>query len=141
MVEPMRIGKFAERAGLSLRTIRHFDTVGLVTPSGHTPGGFRLYTEDDLARILLVKDMKPLGLTIDEMRALLTLLDRLDEDDISAAERVTLVEQLDAYRIAAEARSEALMAQIRRAQSLSTALRERLDEHRKARARAAGSNQ
>jgi DNA-binding transcriptional MerR regulator len=134
----MRIGEFAERAGLSLRTVRYFDSVGLVTPSGHTPGGYRLFTEEDLTRILLIKDMKPLGLSVDEMRDLLSLLDRLDSDEISAAERTMLMERLDAYRVAAEARCEALLVQVRRAHSLSAALSHRLAAREKNRSRPGG---
>jgi DNA-binding transcriptional MerR regulator len=45
----MQIGEAAERVGLSLRTIRHWDEVGLVVPSARSNGGFRLYTEADIA--------------------------------------------------------------------------------------------
>ena len=72
-----QIGEVAERVGLSLRTVRHYDEAGLVVPSGRTPGGFRLYTDDDIERLALIKRMKPLGFTLDEMRELLALRDRL----------------------------------------------------------------
>ena len=41
----MQIGELADRAEMSLRTIRHYDEVGLLTPSGRSDGGFRLYTD------------------------------------------------------------------------------------------------
>ena len=44
----MHIGELADRAGMSLRTIRHYDEVGLLVPSGRTTGGFRVYTAEDL---------------------------------------------------------------------------------------------
>ncbi len=44
----MHIGELADRTGLSNRTIRHYDEVGLLHPSGRTEGGFRLYTDTDL---------------------------------------------------------------------------------------------
>lgn len=50
----MKIGEVAERTGLSIRSLRHYDEVGVVSPSGKTPGGFRLYSERDVERILLV---------------------------------------------------------------------------------------
>ncbi|GAA1876090.1 MerR family transcriptional regulator [Myceligenerans crystallogenes] len=71
------IGTVAERTGLSLRTLRHWDEVGLVTPSGRSHGGFRLYTESDVERILLVRRMKPLGFTLEEMADLLDVAGRL----------------------------------------------------------------
>ena len=70
----MQIGEVAERTGLSLRTIRHYEEVGLVVPSARTSGGFRLYTEPDVDRLQLVKRMKPLGFQLEEMRELFELL-------------------------------------------------------------------
>ena len=57
----MRIGEVAERTALSFRSLRHWDDVGLVQPSARTEGGFRLYTEKDVDRILIIRRMKPLG--------------------------------------------------------------------------------
>jgi DNA-binding transcriptional MerR regulator len=65
----MHIGEVAARTELSLRSLRHWDEVGLLRPSGRTDGGFRLYTEADVDKILLIRRMKPLGFTLDEMRA------------------------------------------------------------------------
>lgn len=90
----MHIGAVAERTGLSLRSLRHWDEVGLVRPSGRTEGGFRLYTEPDVERILLVRRMKPLGFSLEEMGRLLELADRVaagDADDAVRAELAGLV--------------------------------------------------
>ncbi|WP_349826607.1 MerR family transcriptional regulator [Brevibacterium litoralis] len=72
-VDTVQIGTVAERTGLSLRTLRHWDEVGLVSPSARSEGGFRLYTESDVERILLVRRMKPLGFTLEQMGELLAL--------------------------------------------------------------------
>ncbi len=81
MSEPtMHIGEVAERVGLSLRTIRYYEEIGLIAPSARSQGGFRLYLEADVARLQLVKDMKPLGFSLDEMRDLLGVLDKLDDE-------------------------------------------------------------
>ncbi len=71
----LQIGEAAESVGLSLRTVRYWEEIGLVTPSTRSSGGFRLYSDDDLHRLLVVKAMKPLGLTLEEMRELLDLID------------------------------------------------------------------
>ncbi len=63
----MQIGEVAQRTDLSLRTLRHYDEVGLLRPSGRSDGGFRLYTEEDLERLLVIRRMKPLGFTLEEM--------------------------------------------------------------------------
>lgn len=67
----MQIGELAERTGLSLRTIRHYDEIGLLVPSGRSDGGYRLYTEEDLDRLLLIRRMKPLGFSLESMKELL----------------------------------------------------------------------
>lgn len=73
----MHIGAVAERTGLSLRTLRHYDEIGLLTPPSRTEGGFRLYTESDLTRLLLIRRMKPLGFTLEEMGDVLDIVERL----------------------------------------------------------------
>lgn len=107
----MHIGELAERTTLSQRTIRHYDQIGLLTPSGRSEGGFRLYTEDDLGRLLLIRRMKPLGYSLEQMGDLLRAIDAVsangDSDEIAqqalqdfradAEERRTkLAKQLDA---------------------------------------------
>ena len=67
----MRIGEVAERLGLSMRSIRYYEETGLVTPTARTSGGFRLYSEADVQRLLLVMQMKPLDYTLDQMRQVL----------------------------------------------------------------------
>ncbi|WP_196827788.1 MerR family transcriptional regulator [Frigoribacterium sp. CG_9.8] len=73
----MHIGELAERTGLSLRTIRHYDEVGLLKPTGRTEGGFRLYTQGDIGRLMVIRRMKPLGFMLDEMTELLRIIDTL----------------------------------------------------------------
>lgn len=87
----MHIGEVAERTGLSHRTIRHYDEVGLVVPSGRSDGGFRLYTEADVDRLLLIRRMKPLDYRLEEMKALLETVDavRADASDAEARARLS----------------------------------------------------
>src|SRR4051794_19659521 len=56
-----QIGEVAERVELSLRTVRYYEEMGLITPERRTDGGFRLYTEENVQRLLAIKQMKPLG--------------------------------------------------------------------------------
>jgi DNA-binding transcriptional MerR regulator len=92
----MQIGEVAELTGLSLRTIRHYEEVGLVTPDTRSQGGFRLYTAADLRRLRLIRQMKALGFSLDEMRTLLSLLAPGRAD--AAAARPTEEQQLDPLR-------------------------------------------
>ena len=88
----MHIGELAERTGLSLRTIRHYDDVGLLPATARTDGGFRLYTEADHERLLAIMAMKPLGFSLEEMAEMLSLLpaltDNLGNDCAATTERL-----------------------------------------------------
>ena len=82
----MHIGELAERTDLSLRTLRHWDEVGLLRASGRTEGGFRLYSPEDEQRVLLIRRMKPLGFTLEEMTELLAALDASPRDPMAGLE-------------------------------------------------------
>ena len=71
--ETFQIGEVAGRTGLSLRTVRYYEAVGLVAPSGRTEGGFRLYTEPDVQRLLLIRALKPVEFSLEELQEILSL--------------------------------------------------------------------
>ena len=123
----MQIGEAAERVGLSIRTIRHYEEAGLIVPSARSDGGFRLYTEPDLDRLAVVKRMKPLGFTLDEMRDLLAVLDALDA--ATGVDRAALLDRLDMFHTAATTRVIALRDQLAMAEGFARALRDELDHH------------
>jgi DNA-binding transcriptional MerR regulator len=60
------IGEVAARTGVSARMLRHYDRVGLVSPSGRTASGYRHYEQEDLTRLLHVEGLRALGLTLAE---------------------------------------------------------------------------
>lgn len=123
----MQIGEVAARTELSLRTIRHYEDTGLVIPSARSQGGFRLYTEADVARLMVIRRMKPLGFTLDEMRALLDATERLDSgEDLPSAERERLLERLRGFEQAAQQRVADLRTQLARAEEFAATLAERL---------------
>ena len=78
------IGPVAVQVGLSMRTIRYYEEIGLVTPSGRSVGGFRLYDASDVARLLLIKRMKPLGYPLEAMARLLRLIDMVSSSGATA---------------------------------------------------------
>ncbi|MEU9673149.1 MULTISPECIES: MerR family transcriptional regulator [Streptomyces] len=125
----MQIGEVAARTELSLRTIRHYEETGLVTPSARSQGGFRLYTETDVARLMVIRRMKPLGFTLDQMRDLLDATDRLDSDAVlGAEERAALLERVRAYQREAADQVEKLRVQLSRAEDFEGTLRARLEQ-------------
>lgn len=123
----MQIGEVATRTELSLRTIRHYEDSGLVIPSARSQGGFRLYTESDVARLMVIRRMKPLGFTLDEMRALLEATDRLDTgEELPPEERDELLDRIRGFEQAAQQRVEDLRTQLARAEEFAATLAERL---------------
>ena len=85
----LQIGEVARRTGLSIRTVRHWEEMGLVTPSARSSGGFRLYSEEDVARIRLLRFMKPLNLTLQQMRELLEIRQQLSAAGVDPDDRAT----------------------------------------------------
>lgn len=76
----IRISDAATRAGVSARTLRYYEELGLLTPSLYTAGGERRYTLDDLAHLERILELREvLGMNLDEIREFLTLENRLDE--------------------------------------------------------------
>jgi DNA-binding transcriptional MerR regulator len=127
----MQIGEVADRTGLSLRTIRYYEEIGLVCPSSRTQGGFRLYTEPDIARLNLVKRMKPLGFTLDETRELLGVLDALESERGDVAGREEFLRRLATYKSAAEQRCAELRGELETAEAFSLDLRHELNRQKR----------
>ncbi len=124
----MQIGEVSERTGLSLRTIRHYEDVGVVAPSERSLGGFRLYTEAEVRRLALVRRMRPLGFCLEDVRALLDVLERLPdtaggpwpETDEEAHEE--LVARLRKYWVQADGRCEDLRRELASAEEFARSL-------------------
>lgn len=108
----MHIGEVAARTELSLRSLRHWEEVGLLQPSGRTDGGFRLYTEADVDKILVIRRMKPLGFTLDQMRDVMRDLEVLEADGATATDRDAVRARLGAIRAEATERRAALARQL-----------------------------
>ncbi len=87
----LTVGEVARHAGLSVRTLHHWDERGLLVPSGRSTSDYRLYSPDDLRRLLQIQHLKSLGLSLDEVGA------ALDADDFDARavleDHITEVEQ------------------------------------------------
>jgi MerR family transcriptional regulator, copper efflux regulator len=113
-----QIGEVADLTGLSLRTIRHYEEVDLVPPSGRTAGGFRLYTDADVDRLQVVKHLKPLRFTLDEMRTIADALEGRGDAEDRRTHLATYVDEAEGRcgRLREQlAAAEALVATMRRA--------------------------
>jgi DNA-binding transcriptional MerR regulator len=69
--EPLQVGELARRTGLTVRTLHHYDAIGLLKPSLHTEAGYRLYTAGDISRLQQVLSLRQLGFSLDEVRGFL----------------------------------------------------------------------
>lgn len=112
-----KVGELAKRTGLTIRTLHHYDAIGLLKPSLHTNSGHRLYTEGDLARLQQVISLRQLGFSLVEVR------DCLNRPDFSPLEVIDLHlarlrEQAQWQRQLAE-RLEVIAAQLRKAGEVS----------------------
>ncbi|WP_372430736.1 MerR family transcriptional regulator [Lacisediminihabitans changchengi] len=94
--DTMHIGELADKSNLSQRTIRHYEEVGLLKPAGRSEGGFRLYTHDDLMRLLVIRRMKPLGFSLDEMAEVLRIIDTVGSSTASANDE-SVAADLDSF--------------------------------------------
>jgi MerR family transcriptional regulator, thiopeptide resistance regulator len=63
-----RIGELAEAAGLTVRTLHHYDRIGLLCPSLRNKGGHRVYTSDDAQRLYQIVALRGLGLSLGQIR-------------------------------------------------------------------------
>jgi DNA-binding transcriptional MerR regulator len=104
----MRIGRFAEAAGVSVDAVRFYERRGVLGPAPRTPGGYRTFDHRDLDRVRLARQLQSLGLTIDEV------VDALTAHDSGGASCSSERWRLDQV----EARIDAQLAQLRRTRQL-----------------------
>ncbi len=70
-----KIGEFASKAGVTVRTLRYYEELGLVSASEISAGGIRFYTDGDLGRLHLIIQFKDLGFSLEDIQSLLTSMD------------------------------------------------------------------
>src|SRR5689334_6997200 len=90
------VGAVATLTGVSVRTLHHYDHVGLVVPSVRTPAGYRGYTDADIERLHLVLVYRSVGLPLDEIRTMLVDVDA----DVAAnlrRQHALLTEQVEIF--------------------------------------------
>jgi DNA-binding transcriptional MerR regulator len=76
----LRISDAAARAGVSARTLRYYEELGLLTPSGYTSGGERRYRPDDLTQLDRILELREvLGMNLEEIKGFLDSENRLEE--------------------------------------------------------------
>jgi DNA-binding transcriptional MerR regulator len=67
----LKVGDLARRTGLTVRTLHHYDEIGLLTPSGRSEAGYRLYSQADVQRLHAIQTMRQMGLALSDIGELL----------------------------------------------------------------------
>ncbi len=126
----IRISDAAARAGVSPRTLRYYDELGLLSPSDYTAGGERRYRDADLVQLQRILELREaLGMNLDEIKEFLESEQRLDE--VRAAYRA----KRDVHTKAARLQQKALLEE---ALQLNESLKEQLDAKLSAHGRLSG---
>ena len=71
-IRTWRIGELAEQAGITVRTLHHYDRLGLLSPPSRTSGGHRSYTRDDVVRLHRIIALRSCGLSLQEIGTVLS---------------------------------------------------------------------
>lgn len=112
-----QIGEVSALTGLTQRTLRHYDDLGIMHPAGRTSGMFRLYTEAQVRLLATIASLRPLGLDLALVRQLVSTLDpdAAERDPAAAAAVIDALErrqQLAAAQIADAAASRDRLQQV-----------------------------
>ena len=91
------VGRLARLAGVTVRTLHHYDEIGLLVPTHRTRSGYRLYDRTDLERLHQIRLWRHLGVSLDRIRALLTE-PNLDRRKALQEQRRALLERIDEDR-------------------------------------------
>ena len=63
----LKVGELATRTGLTVRTLHHYDTIGLLKPSARSEAGYRLYNQEDVARLHAIQALRHMGLSLPDV--------------------------------------------------------------------------
>lgn len=101
-----KVSEFAEKAGVTVRTLHHYDRLGILKPSGRTVAGYRLYRDGDFVRLQQIVTLKFIGLPLRQIKA---VLDRstMDLAQTLRVQRLILQEKRSQVEMAIQAITEA----------------------------------
>jgi MerR family transcriptional regulator, thiopeptide resistance regulator len=112
-----KVGELANRTGITVRTLHHYDEIGLLTPSERSRSGYRLYTERDIVRLQQILSLRHLGFSLEEIR---TCLDEAEYTPLQVVElHLARVKERIEEQQRLRARLEALAAHLRSAEPIS----------------------
>ena len=134
--EPLRgIGAVAAQTGVSERTLRYYEEIGLLTPRDHSPGGMRRYCSEDIARVRRIRELQTLmGFNLEEIRSVIAAESRLSSlraDFRASSDSEHQREVLDEALQALDELRDAARSKIAALQGFLADLDERFARHRR----------
>ncbi len=120
--ELARVGAVAERLGVSPRTVKYYEELGLVQPEARSPGGFRLYGEEEVERLERILRMKGIGYSLATISELLAVRDAAQEADKVTVLR-EVAERLKDRERESTAHIQRMQDDLKRAEALREELR------------------
>ena len=90
----LKVGELAQRSGLTVRALHHYDQIGLLRPSVRSEAGYRLYDRDDVARLHAIQSLHALGVPLKQIGGMLAS-DGSDLPDIVARQLRSLDQQIE----------------------------------------------
>lgn len=111
----LKVGELARRAGLTVRALHHYDSIGLLTPSARSAAGYRLYDRADVARLQQIQALRRLGM---ELASIGAYLDRADVSPLAIVSRqLALLDRQIADATAMRAQLTVLQGQLARGET------------------------
>ncbi|MGH3087569.1 MAG: MerR family transcriptional regulator [Rubrobacteraceae bacterium] len=92
-----KVGELADQTGLSVRTLHHYDEIGLLSPSRRSEAGYRLYGAEDIERLQRIKSLRQLGFGLKEIRRVLGN-EELSPEEIVRRHMARLEEEIETRR-------------------------------------------
>lgn len=114
----MTVGEVAKKMDVTVRTLQHYDKMGLFSPSAVSDGGRRLYTDKDVVRLHQILSLKHLGFSLDDIRDRLIPLDTPSDVAQILSEQAVIVREKIAELTESLSKIEALRAEVLEMQSV-----------------------
>lgn len=114
----MTVGEIAEKMDVTVRTLQHYDKIGLFSPSSMSSGGRRLYSDKDMVRLHQILSLKHLGFSLDDIRDRLISLDTPTEVAQILSEQADVIREKIANLTESLSQVEALKAEVLEMQSV-----------------------
>ncbi|UMZ74357.1 MerR family transcriptional regulator [Natranaerofaba carboxydovora] len=91
--ELIRIGDLAKMAGVSTRTIKYYEEIGLISPADRSSGGFRYYTSDDLIKIKVIRNLQEMDYPLSQIKEFFSIRNSSDSGNEAASKVLENLEE------------------------------------------------